>query len=353
MPILAVSAMIPVSMVQRWAAATYRPALALVVLFTLGACQASNVNPKAGLSPHSGSNPGSNPSAKLSPTTDDPNKPNIVVTSTIVADLVTQVGGEAIDLQGLLAPGDDPHVYEPVPQDSIAIEQADFVFYSGHNLEPALVDLIVGAGGGVPYLAVAEQIEPLALEKDGQRVADPHVWGDVDHAIVMVETIRDALSELEPTMAATFDANADTLIADLRRLDAWIPAQIQTIPPGQRAIVTTHDAFQYYASAYGLKIIGTLIGISTEEQPSAQTVQGLVEAIKAAGLPAIFAETTLAPKLIETVAEEAGVAVADPKLYSDSIGAPGSAGDSYIKMMVSNTCAIARNLGGSCTAFEP
>lgn len=308
-------------------------ALALLALFTVTACQ-----------------PTSTPTA---PSQDDPTKPNIVATSTIVADLVAQVGGDAIDLQGLLEPGADPHVYEPVPADSIAIEQADFVFYSGHNLEPALVDLIVGAGSGVPYLALGEQVQPLAMDKDGQRVADPHVWGDVENAIAMVETIRDALRDLDPEDAATFEANAEAMITDLRRLDAWIPAQIATIPAEQRAIVTTHDAFQYYASAYGLEVIGTLIGISTEEQPSAQTVRSLVEAIKAAGLPAIFAETTIAPKLIETVAEEAGVQVADPQLYSDSIGAPGSVGDSYITMMVSNTCSIAINLGGSCTPFEP
>jgi manganese/iron transport system substrate-binding protein len=308
-------------------------ALTLLALFTVTACQ-----------------PTSTPTA---PSQDDPTKPNIVATSTIVADLVAQVGGDAIDLQGLLEPGADPHVYEPVPADSIAIEQADFVFYSGHNLEPALVDLIVGAGSGVPYLALGEQVQPLAMDKDGQRVADPHVWGDVENAIAMVETIRDALRDLDPEDAATFEANAEAMITDLRRLDAWIPAQIATIPAEQRAIVTTHDAFQYYASAYGLEVIGTLIGISTEEQPSAQTVRSLVEAIKAAGLPAIFAETTIAPKLIETVAEEAGVQVADPQLYSDSIGAPGSAGDSYITMMVSNTCSIAINLGGSCTPFEP
>jgi manganese/iron transport system substrate-binding protein len=308
-------------------------ALALLALFTVTACQ-----------------PTSTPTA---PSQDDPTKPNIVATSTIVADLVAQVGGDAIDLQGLLEPGADPHVYEPVPADSIAIEQADFVFYSGHNLEPALVDLIVGAGSGVPYLALGEQVQPLAMDKDGQRVADPHVWGDVENAIAMVETIRDALRDLDPEDAATFEANAEAMITDLRRLDAWIPAQIATIPAEQRAIVTTHDAFQYYASAYGLEVIGTLIGISTEEQPSAQTVRSLVEAIKAAGIPAIFAETTIAPKLIETVAEEAGVQVADPQLYSDSIGAPGSGGDSYITMMVSNTCSIAINLGGSCTPFEP
>jgi len=284
---------------------------------------------------------------------DDPDKPNIVATNTIVADLVARVGGDEIDLQGLIEPGADPHIYEPVPMDSLAIEQADFVFFGGHNLEPALIDLIVGAGSGVPYVGLSEAVEPLEMEYDGQRVPDPHVWGDVDNAIVMVERIRDALSELEPEEAEIFAANAATLVAELERLDVWIGAQIATIPEEVRAIVTTHDAFQYYANAYGLEVIGTLIGVSTEEQPSAQTVQQLVEAIRASGVPAIFAETTIAPKLIETVADEAGVALADPMLYSDSIGAPGSDGDSYVKMLVSNTCSIANNLGGECVPFEP
>ncbi|MGD1903384.1 MAG: metal ABC transporter solute-binding protein, Zn/Mn family [Geitlerinemataceae cyanobacterium] len=284
---------------------------------------------------------------------DDPEKPNVVATNTIVADLVARVGGEEIDLQSLLEAGDDPHVYEPVPLDSLTIEQADFVFVGGHNLEPALIDLVVGAGSGVPYLALNETVEPLEMDEDGQSVPDPHVWGDVENAIVMVEQVRDSLSELEPEDAEIFAANADALIAELERLDGWIGAQIETIPEDVRAIVTTHDAFQYYADAYGLEVIGTLIGISTEEQPSAQTVQQLVEAVRAAGVPAIFAETTIAPELIETVAREAGVALAEPMLYSDSIGAPGSDGDSYIKMLVSNTCSIAKNLGGKCEEFEP
>jgi manganese/iron transport system substrate-binding protein len=116
--------------------------------------------------------------------------------------------------------------------------------------------------------------------------------------------------------------------------------------------VTTHDAFQYYANAYRLSIIGTLIGISTEEQPSAQTVQRLVESVKTARVPTIFAETTINPALIRTVAQEAGVKVAERSLYSDSIGAPGSDGDSYINMMVANTRSIVESLGGKSTPFK-
>jgi manganese/iron transport system substrate-binding protein len=144
-----------------------------------------------------------------------------------------------------------------------------------------------------------------------------------------------------------FTANANAYIAELAQLNGWIEAQTATIPPDQRQLLTTHDAFQYYAAAYGLTVAGTLIGLSTEEQPSARTVQQLVQSIRTLGVPAIFAETTINPQLITTVAAEAGVALAPEKLYSDSVGAAGSDGDSYLKMMAANTRAIVDNLGGT------
>jgi manganese/iron transport system substrate-binding protein len=168
----------------------------------------------------------------------------------------------------------------------------------------------------------------------------------------MVQAIRDALVELSPDDEAIFRQNADALIAELEQLHGWIQQQTATIPPQQRQLVTTHDAFQYYAKAYGLTVPGTLIGISTEEQPSAQTLQKLVDAIKAAKVPTVFAETTINPQLIKTVAQDAGVKLASQELYSDSIGAPNSDGDTYIKMMVANTRSIVENLGGRYTSFQ-
>ncbi|MEO0459184.1 MAG: zinc ABC transporter substrate-binding protein, partial [Cyanobacteria bacterium P01_A01_bin.114] len=190
------------------------------------------------------------------------------------------------------------------------------------------------------------------FQYQGQTEPDPHVWGDVENAIAMVTAIRDSLSQLDPDSAEVYANNAEQLIAELTNLDVWIEQQIATIPPEQRKLVTTHDAFQYYTSAYGLEVLGTLIGISTEEQPSAQTVQKLVETVKAASVSAIFAETTLNPQLIRTVAEEAGVSLAPNELYSDSIGAPGTPGDSYINMMVANTETIVTGLGGEAAPFE-
>lgn len=293
-------------------------------------------------------------SATTSPTGEaDNGRVNVVTTSTMITDWAAQVGGDAIELVGILDPGADPHVYEPVPADSIALEEADIVFYNGYNLEPNLLRLMASTGNEARQVAVGEIIEPLDFEYEGQREPDPHVWGNVENVVQMVELIRAELVELDPENESEFSQNAEAFIAELIQLDDWIATQLATIPTAQRQLVTTHDAFQYYTQAYGLEVAGTLIGISTEEQPSAQTVQQLAETIREAGVPAIFAETTINPRLITTVAEEAGVILSPTELYSDSIGAPGSEGDSYIAMMVANTRAIVENLGGDYRAFTP
>ncbi len=278
-------------------------------------------------------------------------RPSVVASSTIIADLTEDIAGETINLTSILRPGDDPHIYEPVPNDIKALEKADLVLYNGFNLEPALIRLLEAGSQDALHIPVGEVVDALEMSKAGQKQLDPHVWGDVTNAIAMVNAIRDALIDLSPADQAIFIANAQTLNSQLADLDTWISRQIQTIPEEKRLLVTTHDAFQYYTTAYEMEMLGTLIGISTEEQPSAQTVQNLVREIKTRQVPAIFAETTINPQLIQTVADEAGVELAQPALYSDSIGAPGSSGDSYRTMMESNTQTIVEALGGRYTPF--
>ncbi len=283
-------------------------------------------------------------------------QPRVVSTTTIIGDWTAQVAGDlagsAFEHQILLQPGVDPHIYEPVPADSIAIEQADLIFFNGYDLEPELIRLITSTGANARHVPLAESVEALDMEEDGEVVLDPHLWGDVGLAMTMVEIIIEELQQLLPEEEASLQANGDRYLAQLGSLHDWVGQQMETIPPDQRNLVTTHDAFQYFARAYGLEVVGSLISLSTEEQPSAQTVATLVRQIQAAKVPAIFAETTINPALIQTVAAEAGVALAEPELYSDSLGSPGEDGDTYIGMIVSNTCTIALALGGSCTPFE-
>jgi manganese/iron transport system substrate-binding protein len=284
-------------------------------------------------------------------TTTEGEKAKVVSTSTIIADLTAEIGGDEIDHVSLLSPGDDPHIYEPKPQDTVALENADLILYNGYNLEPNVIKLIEASGKNAKKFAVGETIKPLDFNYQGKIEPDPHVWGSAENAIIMVNAIRDRLIELSPEDETEFRENAALLTEELTKLDNWITEQIQTIPENQRKLVTSHDAFQYYANAYGLEVIGTLIGISTEEQPSAQTVKNLTEEIKKTGVKAIFAETTINPTLIKTVAEEASVSLASTKLYSDSLGERGSDADSYVKMLVRNTQTIVEALGGNYREF--
>lgn len=278
-------------------------------------------------------------------------KPKVVATSTILQDWTAEVAGDEIELVGILQPGADPHVYEPVPADNLRIEQADLIFYNGYNLEPGLIKLIESTQKSKVF-AVGEVVTPLDYDYEGKPEPDPHVWGDAKNAIKMVNAIRDQLIELSPEDKAEFTQNAAEFTQELAAVDQWIFQQMQTIPPQQRQLVTTHDAFQYYAKAYGLTVAGTLIGMSTEEQPSAQTVKRLSDDIQKAKVPAIFAETTINPALIKTVAAEAKVKLAEQELYSDSIGAPGTEADTYLKMLQVNTRTIVEALGGNYTQFQ-
>ncbi|MFP4132906.1 MAG: metal ABC transporter solute-binding protein, Zn/Mn family [Halothece sp.] len=282
--------------------------------------------------------------------------PKVVTTTTLITDWTDNIGGDNIELIGLLEAGDDPHVYEPVPQDRQNIEEADLILYNGYDLEPELIKIIAGASDNTRQFAVGEVISPLdesAMEEGESDFApDPHVWGDVENVIVMVEAIAEELATLSPENEAVYQENLEEYTTELRELHDWIEEQIETIPPENRKLVTTHDAFQYYAEAYGLEVMGTLIGISTEEQPSAQTVSRLTETVRETNVPTIFTEALINPRLIETVAEEVEVELAEEELYGDALGKTGSKGDTYIKMMEANTRTLVTNLGGEYSPFQ-
>jgi len=270
----------------------------------------------------------------------------VVTTTTIIYDLAKHICDDRIQVVGLIKPGDDPHVYEPVPMDSVHIENADVILFNGFDLESNLMPLIRQAGAHARQYAVGEAVSPLPSSEVGQSTPDPHVWNDAKNAIAMVEAIARAFCEVDEANAAFYSKRASVLNRDLRELDAWIVKSIQSIPAAQRLLVTTHDAFQYYAKAYGLTIPGTLIGINTEEQPSAKVMFSLIEEIRRVKPPAVFFEKTVSSVLIKAVAEDAQVKLCEESLYSDSIGPIGSGAETYSKMMAYNTRVIVRALGG-------
>ncbi len=332
-----------------------------------------------------------------------------VMTSTsILADIAANVAGDAADVVSLIPLAADPHTYTPAPQDLVRLAQADLILIVGANLEESLIEAIRGAAPDLPLVTASACVDILpfggALE-DGapeERVAaaqdsaiaaqcaahqaeleaggappppaegrlgplytldcggheeegggeahgvcDPHVWTDPYNAMLWALMIRDALSERDPANAAVYAANAAAYIDALRALvrDEIAPL-LATIPAENRVLVTNHLAFNYYASAFGLEVLGTIIpGASTLAEPSAAGIARLIADIRAAGVPAVFAETTANPALAEQIARESGASF--HTLYTGSLSEPDGPAATYLDYLRHNTQVIAAALGGT------
>jgi manganese/iron transport system substrate-binding protein len=284
--------------------------------------------------------------------------PNVVATTSVLCDLTQHIAATTIALNCLIKSGTDPHVYEPTPEDRKTLEDAKLILYSGYDFEPSIVKLFKLSSLPSIKVAVNEIAVPTPLKgehrEDGEaaEALDPHVWHDAQNGVKMVETIAKSLTQVAPENAALYTKNAQALNQKLTQIDAWIKTQVATIPPNSRKLVTTHDALGYYAKAYGIPVEGALGGISTSEKPTASRVAELVKIIQKAKVPTIFVERAINPKLIETVAKEAKVKLSEKELFVDGLGEPGSADETYAKMLVANTEAIVKGLGGNYTAFQ-
>jgi ABC-type Zn uptake system ZnuABC Zn-binding protein ZnuA len=266
----------------------------------------------------------------------------VVATTTQAADLARNVAGDRASVTGLLGPNADPHDYELRPRDVEAIAEAGLVVRSGGEVDEWLDEAIDASGTDAPELDLSAHVR---LRGD-----DPHWWQDPAEAMRAVAAIRDAMAQADPGGAAAYRDNAQAYLRRVRRLDAAVEKCVDSIPARARKLVTTHDALGYYAHRYGLEVIGTVIpSLSTEAQPSAGDTAALIETIRAAGVKAIFAESSVSPKVEEAIAREAGARVGE-ELWADSLGPPGSSGDTYLRSIAANTRAIVDGLGGrSCS----
>ncbi len=287
----------------------------------------------------------------------------VVATTSVLCDLTQQIAQETLDLTCLMDPGQDPHTYQAQPRDRQAIDNADLVLYDGYDASPALISLVQASSNAAPKVAVYEEAVPTPLmgkghhhdhaegehdHAEGGAVPDPHVWHSAENVAAIVRTIGRHLEAVNPAEAERYAQSVADLEAQFMALDEWIKAQVETVPVGQRKLVTAHDAFRYFAKSYGLEVKGALGGLSTREQPSAQALAELVEQVKGSGVPAIFAESTTNPELINTVATSAGVKVADRPLLVEGPGVKGSGAETTQAMLVANTCTIVQALGGTC-----
>ncbi len=263
-------------------------------------------------------------------TSGPPGAIRVVATTTVLADLVRQVGGSRVVVDSLVPKGGEVHTFDPRPSNSIKLSEARLVVTNGLGLDDWLARLASDAGTSAPIVRLGEGL-PAATYIEGETpgTRNPHLWLDVALADGYVDRIAAALAEVAPEDAAMFAANAAAYRTRLASLDAWTRERIATVPAEHRAFVSFHDALPYFARAYGLRIVGVVVPAPGQE-PSAGEVASLVAAIRAAGVTAVFGEAQFSPQLAEAIATEAGATVV-ADLYTDTLGDPPA--DSYEGMM--------------------
>jgi zinc/manganese transport system substrate-binding protein len=259
---------------------------------------------------------------------------NVVASFSILGDFVKNVGGERVDVTTLVGPDGDVHVYAPAPADARKIADARLLVINGLGLEGWLPRLLQASGGKAPIVIATNGIAPLKLGSD----ADPHAWQSVANAKKYVTNIRDALAAADPADAEVFRTQTETYLAKLDALDRELRDAIRQIPESRRQVISTHDAFGYFAAAYGIAFIAPL-GVSTESEASARDIAKIIAQIKAAKTPAVFLEKISDPRLMRRISAESGARIGGT-LYSDSLTDEKGDAPTYIDMVRHNIKAL-------------
>ncbi|MGB8609108.1 metal ABC transporter substrate-binding protein [Bradyrhizobium sp.] len=259
---------------------------------------------------------------------------NIVASFSILGDFAENVGGERVSVTTLVGPDGDVHVYAPAPADAKKILDARLVIINGLGLEGWLPRLVQSAGSKATAVTASQGVAPRKLGSD----ADPHAWQSVADAKIYVANIRDALVAADPAGAATYRANAERYLAKFDALDREVRDAIAQIPEARRKVISTHDAFGYFAAAYGIEFIAPQ-GVSTESEVSARDIAGIITRIRAGRIPAVFLENISDPRLIRRISAETGARIGGT-LYSDSLTGEKGDAPTYIDMVRHNIRAL-------------
>jgi len=267
----------------------------------------------------------------------------VVATTSVLQDLVRNVGGDKVAVKTLVGPDGDAHTYEPTPSDVQAISTARLVVINGLGLEGWLTRLMGSAKFSGTQVTATDGITPLTMrEAEGGRpktIIDPHAWQNLSNGRIYVANIAKGLAAADPANAPLYQHNAETYSQQLAALDTRIRAELADVPEAKRRVITTHDAFQYYGKAYGIAFIAP-IGLSTEEgEPSAGDVAKLERQIKQQKLRALFLENISNSKLIEQLARDTG-AIVGPPLFSDALSKPDEPAPTYLQMFEYNTATL-------------
>jgi zinc/manganese transport system substrate-binding protein len=259
---------------------------------------------------------------------------NVVASFSILGDFVRNVGGEHVSVTTLVGPDGDVHVYTPAPADAKKIADAKLVVINGLGLEGWLPRLVQSSGGKAAMVTASQGITPLKIGSD----ADPHAWQSVANAKIYVANIRDALVAADTAGAEAYRANAERYRAKLDALDREVREAIAQIPQARRKVISTHDAFGYFASAYGIEFIAPQ-GVSTETEASARNIAGIITQIKTSKIPAVFLENISDPRLMRRISSETGARIGGT-LFSDSLTGEKGDAPTYIDMVRHNIKAL-------------
>lgn len=273
-------------------------------------------------------------------------KLSVIASFTVLADLVREIGGDHVAVRPLVGPDGDAHVYQPTPGDVRDLGRAKVLVVNGLGLEGWMDRLVASSGFKGERIVASDGIKPLTMEsedgdpakKSGGRVTDPHAWQSLANGMIYVDNIARGLSQADPANAADYAARAAAYKKQLAELESWVKQQLATVPQAKRRVITTHDAFGYFGNAYGIDFLAAE-GLSTESDPSAQRVAGLIAQVRKEHVRALFIENMSDPRLVKQIAHDGG-AVLGGELYSDALSPMGGPADTYIKMFRNNVAQL-------------
>ena len=272
-----------------------------------------------------------------------------VASFSILGDMVQAIGGSRVSVTTLVGPDGDAHVFQPAPGDAKAVADAKVVFVNGLGFEGWMERLAQSAGFKGQVMVATQGIKPNKMKdeddahghaqgtdtkKDEHEKIDPHAWQDLRNGLVYADNIAAGLIAADPAGAETYKANAAAYKKQLQELDAWVKAEIGAVAKAKRRVITSHDAFGYFGSAYGVTFLAP-VGVSTDAEPSAKGVAALIRQIKQQKIKALFVENITNPKLVEQIGKETGVKLGGA-LYSDALSKPDGPAGTYIKMFRNN-----------------
>ncbi|WP_165667235.1 metal ABC transporter solute-binding protein, Zn/Mn family [Metapseudomonas otitidis] len=260
-------------------------------------------------------------------------KARVVTTFSILADITREIGGDDIQLTNLVGADADAHVFEPAPAQVRAVLESDLVIANGLGFEPWLERLLANGEARGTRIDASKGVVPMTVLEHDQRLVDPHAWQSLGNAEIYARNITQALAQLVPARAAAFEARRDSWLGRLGALRQSIAPRLMALPPERRRVLTSHDAFGYFAQEWRLQFLAAQ-GVSDAAEPSAAEVAALIRQLRAEGVRAIFVENIRDARLVKQIAEEAGARVGGT-LYSDALAAEGAA-STYLGMYRQN-----------------